>query len=350
MRVLVVKTSSLGDVLHTLPALTDATQRLPEIRFDWVVEEAFVEVPAWHAAVDRVIPVALRRWKHRPLQVLRAGEPQAAVRQLRRQRYDLVLDAQGLLKSAVIARFARGMRVGLDRNSAREPVAAHAYRRKFAVPRKQHAVQRVRQLFAAALDYELPAAAPDYGIRQRFSGQGREDRYLVFLHGTTWPTKHWPEAYWCELAQLAAAQGLQVKLPWGNTAERQRAERIAAVHAAVEVLPRMSLGELAALIASARGVVGVDTGLVHLAAALGTPCITLYGSTDPGLIGTLGEAQLHLQAQFECAPCQSKKCTFSGAAAVFPACYQTLDPAMVWSVAGGMIRTAETASRTGPDT
>ena len=137
MKVLVVKTSSLGDVLHTLPALTDAVQRLPGIRFDWVVEEPFVEVPAWHAAVDTVIPVALRRWKHSPLQVLRTGEPQAAVRQLRRQKYDLVIDAQGLLKSAVISRFARGPRAGLDRDSAREPIAAHAYHRKFAVPRQQ---------------------------------------------------------------------------------------------------------------------------------------------------------------------------------------------------------------------
>lgn len=336
MRVLLVKTSSLGDVLHTLPALSDAARQLPGIRFDWVVEEAFVEVPAWHAAVERVIPVALRRWKHNPLRVLRAGEPQSAVRALRRQHYDLVLDAQGLLKSAVITRFARGTRAGLDGNSAREPIAARAYHRKFPVPRQQHAVERVRQLFAAALDYALPATAPDYGIRQRFAGQG-QGRYLVFLHGTTWPTKHWPEAYWGELASLAAAQGLQVKLPWGSDEERQRAQRIAALHETVEVLPRMSLGELATLIAGASGAVGVDTGLVHLAAALGTPCITLYGSTDPGLIGTLGESQLHLRVQFECAPCLGKTCSFSGASSVFPACYETLGPGRVWSTLGRLI-------------
>ena len=337
MRVLLVKTSSLGDVLHTLPALTDAAQQLPGVSFDWVVEEAFVEVPAWHAAVDSVIPVALRRWKHSPFRVLRAGEPQAAVRLLRRRYYDLVLDAQGLLKSAVITGFARGPRAGLDRNSAREPIAARAYHRKFAVPREQHAVQRLRQLFADALNYDLPATAPDYGIRQRFTDEKR-DQYLVCLHGTTWPTKHWPEAYWLELASMAAAQGFQVKLPWGNAAERQRAERIAAVHAAVEVLPRMSLGELAALIASASGVVGVDTGLVHLAAALGTPCVTLYGSTDPGLIGTLGDGQLHLQAQFGCAPCMRRDCNYQGEATVFPACYSSLAPDRVWLELNSLIK------------
>ena len=341
MRVLIIKTSSLGDVLHTLPAVSDAASQLPDVRFDWVVEEAFREVPGWHAAVDEVIPVALRRWKHNPIRVLRAGEPQAAVRHLRSRRYDLVIDAQGLLKSAVISRFARGHCAGLDRDSAREPVAARAYRMKFSVPRNQHAVARVRQLFAAALDYELPASPPDYGIRERFSSQGRQ-RYLVFLHGTTWSTKHWPESYWIELAGMAAGAGMQVKLPWGNEVERQRAMRIAAASPAVEVLPRMQLGELAALIASASGVVGVDTGLVHLAAALGTPCITLYGATDPGLIGTLGEAQLHLQAQFACAPCHSKKCTFGGASAVHPACYETLGPDRVLALLRRMIPAMQT--------
>jgi heptosyltransferase-1 len=328
-RVLIIKTSSLGDVLHTLPAVTDAAQQLPGICFDWVVEEPFVEVPAWHAAVDDVIPVALRRWKHRPFHVLRLGEPQAAVKHLRRQRYDQIIDAQGLVKSAVISRFARGPRTGLDKNSAREPLAARAYNRTISVARDRHAVARVRQLFAAALGYELPNTGPDYGIREKFQA-GERQPYLVFLHGTTWPTKHWPDAYWIELAALAVQQGLQVKIPWGNALEQQRAEEIAAVNPSIEVLPRMRLGELATVIARARGVVGVDTGLVHLAAALSTPCITLYGSTDPGLIGTVGVAQMHLQAEFPCAPCQERECRYQGAADVFPACYGSVPPERVW--------------------
>ena len=330
MRTLIIKTSSLGDVLHTLPAVTDAAAQCPGMRFDWVVEEAFAEVPAWHAAVDDVIPVALRRWKHRPFRVLRLGEPQAAVRHIRQREYDQVIDAQGLMKSAVMTRFARGPRAGLDRRSAREALASYACDRRIPVARNLHAVTRVRQLFATALDYPIPDTAADYGIKANFT-PGERQPYLVFLHGTTWPTKHWPEPYWVQLTAMASAAGLRVKIPWGNKTEHQRAERIASASGAVEVLPQMTLSELAAVIVSATAVVGVDTGLVHLAAALGTPCITMYGSTDPGLIGTLGESQAQLRAAFSCSPCQQRICSYTGKSDVFPACYGTLDAHRVWA-------------------
>ena len=129
MRVLLIKTSSLGDVIHTLPALTDAARAIPGIRFDWVVEEGFAEIPAWHPAVDAVIPVAIRRWRKKPLQAVRSGEWSNFKRRLRETQYDLVIDAQGLLKSAWLTRYARAEVVGLDKSSAREPLAARFYQR-----------------------------------------------------------------------------------------------------------------------------------------------------------------------------------------------------------------------------
>lgn len=225
MRVLLVKTSSLGDVIHTLPALTDAARAIPGIQFDWVVEEGFAEIPAWHPAVARVIPVAIRRWRKNLWQTLRNGEWRRFKQRLKEVDYDLVIDAQGLLKSAWLTRYVGKTPVaGLDRDSAREPLASRFYRRAYPVAWGQHAVERTRQLFAQALDYPLPESVGDYGLdREQLADADPGAPYLVFLHGTTWVTKHWPEAYWRELAERMCERGWSVRLPWGSAAERERA-------------------------------------------------------------------------------------------------------------------------------
>jgi len=298
VRVLIIKTSSLGDVVHTLPALTDAAAHFPDIKFDWVVEEGFSQVPSWHDRVNRVIPVSLRRWRKHPLQARKSGEWGAFKREIGAVNYDAVIDAQGLLKSAVLCRYAKGPRYGLDKNSAREPLASRFYQHKIAVPKGQHAVERTRQLFAGALGYQVPDTLGEYQIdRSRLASNPHSGDYAMFFHGTTWPTKHWPDVYWLELAQQLASSGLRILLPWGNDIERQRAEKIAAVGGHVEVLPRSSLSELASIIAGARAVVSVDTGLAHLTAALAVSNITLYGPTDPILVGSYGAHQTHLEAK-----------------------------------------------------
>ncbi|MCF7201094.1 lipopolysaccharide heptosyltransferase I [Pseudomonas oligotrophica] len=296
MRVLLIKTSSLGDVIHTLPALTDAQRALPGIQFDWVVEEGFAEIPAWHPAVAQVIPVAIRRWRKHPLQTWRSGEFRRFKARLRETRYDLVIDAQGLLKSAWLTRYVKAPVAGLDRDSARELLAARFYDRAYAVAREQHALERVRQLFAQALGYALPAGRGDYGLDRSRLAIPSEEPYLLFLHGTTWPSKHWPEASWRELAERMSAFGWAIRLPWGNAEEKARAERIASGLPQVAVLPKLNLAGVAGVIAGARACVAVDTGLGHLAAALDVPCISLYGPTLPGRVGAYGRAQVHLCA------------------------------------------------------
>ena len=329
MQVLVVKTSSLGDVIHTLPAVTDAATAVPEIRFDWVVEEAFAEVPGWHAAVRRVIPVALRRWRRGPLQAARSGEWGDFRQQLRATHYDLVIDAQGLIKSALVTRMAHGVHAGLAADSAREPLAARMYQRRISVPRELHAITRVRRLFAALLDYDCDDLPLDYGL-QRAAVAGAAS-YVVFLHGTTWSSKQWPEASWAALAALAGQQGYAVRLPWGTEAEEARARRIAAdAGGYATVLPHMNLTRLAGVIGNALGVVAVDTGPAHLAAALAVPAVTIYGATRAALTGTRGPRQHHLEVEFTCAPCLRCECNWQGPASVTPACYASVPPARVW--------------------
>jgi heptosyltransferase-1 len=296
LRVLLIKTSSLGDVIHTLPALTDAARALPGIQFDWVVEEGFAEIPAWHPAVAQVIPVAIRRWRKHPWQTFRNGEWRRFKARLRETRYDLVIDAQGLLKSAWLTRYVQAPVAGLDRDSAREPLACRFYEQTYAVSKNQHALQRVRQLFSLALGYTLPPGLGDYGLDRAGMADVSELPYLLFLHGTTWPSKHWPEAEWRALAEHCNGLGWAIRLPWGNTAEKARAERIADGLEHVAVLPKLNLAGVAKVIAGARACVAVDTGLGHMAAALDVPTISLYGPTLPGKVGAYGKGQVHLCA------------------------------------------------------
>lgn len=340
MRVLIIKTSSLGDVIHTLPAITDAAHAIPGIRFDWVVEEGFAEIPSWHPAVDQVIPVAIRRWRKNLWQTLKSGEWKAFKQRLRKRKYDLVIDAQGLVKSAWLTRYVKAPVAGLDRYSAREGWASRFYDRRLSVAVGQHAVERVRQLFALALAYDLPEGLGRYGLDLDRLQLPPAAPYVVFLHGTTWATKHWPEAYWRELAERLGRRNLQVRLPWGNPAEKARAERIAQGLKNCEVLPKLNLAGVARVLAAAKACVAVDTGLGHLAAALDVPTISLFGPTNPGLTGAYGRSQVHQASDWPCAPCLQKKCTYKPSAEdlrrfdlkrEWPLCFTRLNPEHVAS-------------------
>lgn len=332
MRVLLVKTSSMGDIIHTLPALTDACRAIPGITFDWVVEDAFADIPRWHPAVNRIIPVALRRWRKGILSTdTRSGWGRLR-KQLNEQHYDLILDAQGLVKSAFLTFFTSGVRAGLDWGSARESLASLAYQRKFKVNFYQHAIVRMRSLFSLAFDYALPETLPDFGLsRQQFPPQINDENYLVFLFGTTWTSKQWPESYWSSLAELAGKSGYRVKISGNNAEELERAARIGSRSAVVDILPRLAIPAMAKLLANAKAAVAVDTGFGHLAAALDVPTVSIYGSTNPAYTGALGKSSIHLAANFPCAPCLSRDCQYRKVSEVTPACYTTVQPGRVWT-------------------
>jgi heptosyltransferase I len=284
-RILFVKTSSLGDVVHHCPAVSDAARKLPDALIDWVVEESFAEVVRMHPAVRAVIPVALRRWRRTPWRPSVWREVAQFRRAMMAQSYDAVIDSQGLVKSALVSTLASGTRHGMDRDSAREPLASRFYRVTHAVAKGAHAVERNRRLTAAALGYSLDEAPPRYGLLAAPDEPLVAGQYAVFLTMTSRDDKLWPESSWIELGR---ALGMKVLLPWGTESERSRARRIVDGIGHAALLSRMRLSELAGVFEKAQTVVGLDTGLTHMAAALGCATVGIYCASDPSLTGLYG--------------------------------------------------------------
>ena len=293
-RFLIVKTSSMGDVVHALPLASDLARRYPGATIDWLVEESFAAIPRMQAAVDRVIAVAVRRWRRAPVSGTTWREVRAAKAQLRTQRYDAILDCQGLLKSAWMARWARGPRWGFDRASAREPLAALLYTSAVPVPRDQHAIARNRALGHAACGTDA-AMPPSFGllppaISDRALADATSTPYAVLLTNASRATKRWPDDRWRAVPSELHARGLRSLLFAGSASEERETRARAAGMADAWVAPRCGLDEVAAVLARARVVVGLDTGLSHLAAALGAPTLGIFCDYDPRLVGITGSA------------------------------------------------------------
>ncbi len=294
MKILIVKTSSLGDVVHMLPAITDAARMISDLTVDWVVEESFQTVPNWHPVVDKVIPVAIRRWRKNFFSSQTRHEIRSTKQIIRSTKYDAIIDSQGLFKSSVVAHWAKGTRYGYDRKSAREPLASWAYDQRITVSRNLHAIEKNRQITAKALGYfgeELPL---DYGLDNLVDLNTTEavmaidlpENYIVGLHGTSRPDKEWAEENWNDLAHHLDKKNTPLILPWGNQREHDRAKRIATTGKAI-VLPRLDLDSLAHIIIGSKAVVGMDTGLMHIAAALGKPGVAIYPVTRAELTGVI---------------------------------------------------------------
>jgi heptosyltransferase-1 len=295
-RILFVKLSSLGDVIHHFPAVTDLARRWPGAHVTWAVESAYSDLVRLHPRVAHAIPVnlrSLRRAWHRGGEWRRLA---ASRSEIRTGKWDYVVDSQGLLKSAFITSSAPGARFGLDAASARERLAARFYDVRMPVARRLHAVERNRRLVAQVFGYSIEGIEPDYGLDQPAAAPewAPSTPYIVMLHAASHRLKLWPEAYWVELGQALSRQGYTSVLPSGSAAERAAAHRIAMDIPESLVAPAAELPELAALLAHSWAVVGLDTGLTHLAVALGRPTVGIYCSTEPALTGLHGREALNL--------------------------------------------------------
>jgi heptosyltransferase-1 len=282
---LVVRPSSLGDIVHTMSLVSDVERHAPGTVVDWVAEEAFVPLVALDPRIRRVIPVAFRRWRRAPLASRTRREFAEFRATLRAQAYGAILDLQEQVKGALVARMAKGTRHGFDRANVREPIATLLDDVHHAIDRNQHFIAKARAMSAAALGYAVEGP-PSWRISPPPRTPAMPDGpYAIVFHATSRDDKLWPEQEWTGLLAHFAQAGLRVVLPWGSDAERARSERLARPATNAFVPPRQTLPELASLARSAEVVVGVDTGLTHLAAAMGTPTVAVFTVTDPALAG-----------------------------------------------------------------
>ena len=219
MRILFIKLTSMGDLIHALPALTDAKRAFPSIFFDWVIDKNFSEVASWHPAVKNIIPTSHRKWRKNLHLSIKNGEIQQFFKSLRKEKYDLIIDGQSSMKSAIVSLLAKGKRHGLDKNSSREWLAPLAYQKKYFIDKNMHAIQRLRLLFSQILNYPYEDNQPDFGIHGHpFTTPTcniTQKPYLVFVHNASWNSKLWPEIHWHTLIDHAKQEGFQVLLPGG---------------------------------------------------------------------------------------------------------------------------------------
>jgi len=289
MKVLIVKTSSMGDVIHTFPAVEDASLNRPDVSFDWCVEEAFAGIVGLHPAIAGIHTVAIRRWRKALFNGGTWSEAAALRRTLRECRYDLVIDAQGLLKSALVARQAGAPIAGFDRSSAREPSATLFYDVTYTVPRELHAIERTRRLFGLALGYQPDLSTLNSGIVPPPGTLANAIGKTAFLlHGTSREDKKWPVEDWIGTARLLVERGMIPVTTWSNEREKAVAEAIGKAVPSTVVVPRSSLADIAAILGRSTLVIGADTGLTHLASAFGLPTVAVFLATEPGLTGPRG--------------------------------------------------------------
>ncbi len=319
LRVLLIKTSSMGDLVHTLSAVQEAVQVRGQFALDWVCEENFVDIAKLAPCIDQIIPVAIRRWRKSLLAHATRKEIQQFRQMLQTREYDVVIDAQGLVKTAWITRLARcknANRWGYDWASAREPLASLAVKHKVNAPAQWHAIQRLRVLLGSALGYAPKGGVPSLQIATGPAGPRNDDlnppasrndelnppgprndgprsslrgaegdvaihREILFLHGTSRAEKSWPLESWIELGRTLSSQGYQIVLPWGSAQEHEQAQKIALGIGGqyAQVLPKLGIGELAQKLQHSAGSIGVDSGLMHLSVALGCPTVAVMAAS-----------------------------------------------------------------------
>lgn len=286
VRILIIKTSSLGDIVHCLPVINDIKYFVPESSIDWLVEECFADVPRLHPGVDSVITISLRTWKKNLRKKSTWIGLYKSIKAIRENHYDIIIDFQGLLKSAFFTLFTRGDIHGFDKTSIREGAASYFYKFTHTVSKQIHAVVRNRELASKCFQYELLDQSAHFGLEiHNINNFNLSERYVVLIHGSSKKSKQWPKEHWLKVIQFFNGLGLRVLLPWGNLEEYHFSKALRKASTNSLVLPKMNISDLANVISGAKCIIGVDSGLTHLGNAVGIPTIGLYMDSNPYLTG-----------------------------------------------------------------
>lgn len=313
-KILLVKITSMGDLIQMLPALTDAQEAIPGIQFDWLCEDSFQDIPALHPSIRKIIPLPYRRWKKNLRQAISSGEIKQFLKSLRAEKYDMIIDAQSNIKSALFSLLAKGPHMGLDKTSVREYGAHFFYRQTINIDRNQNHTLRMRQLLAKFLDYPLPQTPYNYGIPKNYLEKidmPLPSRFIFLTVIASMQYKLWPEENWAKTIQYLIEKDFDIVMPWWSEAEKKRVTRLQNSHPRIHLLPPLNLKQKAYVLSQAKGSISLDTGLAHMAAALNIPNICLYGPNDAKFCGTMGQHQQHLTAhEPDCVPCNKSRCRF----------------------------------------
>lgn len=291
MKILIIKTSSMGDIIHALPVAHDIHAALPDAEIHWVAEESFKDIPTLAPAVSKVHVTAFRRWRKTLFSAPVRAEMAAVKAALQAEHYDAVLDIQGLMRSGLVARWTGVPSIGYTWGTAREPLATLAYSRKLDLPESLGAVKRYRMAAAEALNFKIDAETAVFGLDAKAEPSLLVDGpYAALAVNTSRDEKLWPEEAWVEIGKrLLKEKGWKSVLFWGNDVERERVERLCRQIPEAIKAPRTGLAQTAATLARAEAVIGVDTGLAHLGAALGRPSVGIFVSTPTDTLKLIGD-------------------------------------------------------------
>ena len=323
-KVLIIKLSSMGDIIHTFPAIQDLISNIPNAEISWLVDKQFVDIPSLHPHVHNVISVPLREYKKKPISFFLSPEFKRLRTLAKQQKFDYIIDVQGLLKSALSSLFFRGHRYGYCQNAAKEKRASFLYNTKIFIDKDTHAIDKTRCLISQVFNYRINLDHIDYGLPITH----KHDDYFLFLPGTSRPNKMWPQQNWQELQKLITDEEHKILIPWSTQIEYEQAHFIANNSKFVTILPKLTLKDLSVTVAKAKGVFGVDTGLTHMAAAYQRPIISLYNQRTAKLAYVKTNKHILCVSPIDCNGCPKETCHVKKEPK--PSCMSKIDPKKVW--------------------